>query len=128
VSEQHATDRRAKLAALVFTPNLLLVKEWLERYFGFRASIDWVEKDWSAGRVDCRTASDEISLVGIARDSQQDHRAIVVLLVDDINSLYLSFIADGIVCSFSRDIGYRPTIDFDRASPFAMFQIEERDP
>jgi hypothetical protein len=125
VSEEHSKSRRVKLAALVLTPHLLRLKEWLEIYFGFTAIIDCVDTDWSGGLIFCRRADDEISLVGISNDSQPEHRVVVVLLVEDIESLCRSFDADGIVYSFSRDIGYRPTVDFDQASPFAMFQIEE---
>jgi hypothetical protein len=119
--------REVRLSALVLTPHLKLLTEWLERYFGFTAMIDWVQRDWSAGKIYCRRDQEEILLVGAEIDAVYLIPATVLLLVNDIDSLAAELDANGIEYSMMRDIGERPTIEFYPPSPYHMFSIKEID-
>jgi hypothetical protein len=122
-----AARLRVKVAGLVLTPHLKQLKDWLERLFGFTATVDWVQSDWSAGKVYCRRNDEEILLVGCDTESGGVYPATIVLLVNDIDTFASELAADGMEFLIMRDVGERPTIEFDPPSPYHMFLIQEMD-
>lgn len=116
---------QVKVGALVLTPNLLAVTTWLERYFGFESSIDWMQED-GAGLVYCRSGDEEVAVMGCSNVSDGEHSALIRLLVDNIEQIAKAFDADDVDYSFSADAGERPTIEFNRPSPYFMFSIQQR--
>lgn len=114
-----------KVGALVLTADLLAVKDWLERYFGFESTIDWLQED-GAGLIYCRTGDEEVAVMGCSNLSDGEHSALVTLFVDDIDRIAKELAIDKVECFFTRDAGERPSIEFERPSPYFMFSIQQR--
>jgi hypothetical protein len=125
MDSKESSRTQVKVGALVLTPNLLAVTSWLERYFGFESSIDWMQED-GAGLIYCRSGDEEVAVMGCSNLSDGEHSALVTLLVDDIEQIAKAFAVDDIECFFLTDAGERPTIEFERPSPYFMFSIQQR--
>ena len=127
MNEKKSCRTNVKVGALVLTPDVIAIKNWLERYFGFETAIDWLQEDGAGGKVYCRAGEEEVAVMGCSNLSDGwPHSAYVRLLVDDIEQLIEAFDADDVDYSFSADIGERPTIEFYRPSPYFMFSIQQR--
>ena len=109
-----------RLAATVFTDQLVAVQKWLEKYFDFQPSVDWFESEEGAGKVVCRRSELEVTICGAKERSAE-----IQLLVDDITELCQQFERDGIEFHVDRDAGERPIIYFPPRSPLCSFVIEE---